>query len=132
MKGILKLAFKLLVNDKGKYAALLVGITFAVFLMVQMTSIFSGILVKSSSTVINLGAQVWVMDPAVNTVANSIPLPDYVLDAVRASMASENMSVPLYSGGRWSSLEAGCFNLLLFWAWMITVYSAAPSLMRQD
>jgi putative ABC transport system permease protein len=48
MKGILKLAFKLLVNDKGKYAALLVGITFAVFLMVQMTSIFSGILTKAS------------------------------------------------------------------------------------
>ena len=25
------------------------------------------------------------MDPAVNTVANSIPMPDYVLDAVRTS-----------------------------------------------
>lgn len=31
MKGILKIAFKLLVNDKGKFAALLMGITFAVF-----------------------------------------------------------------------------------------------------
>ena len=38
MKGILKIAYKLLVNDKGKFAALLVGITFAVFLMVMMTS----------------------------------------------------------------------------------------------
>ena len=44
MPGILKIAYKLLVNDRAKFAALLVGITFAVFLMIQMTSLFSGIL----------------------------------------------------------------------------------------
>ncbi len=109
MKGILKIAFKLLVNDKGKYAALLVGITFAVFLMVQMTSIFFGILLKSSSTVINVGAQVWVMDPAVNNVANSIPLPDYVLDAVR-SISGVKYAVPLYSGGALVKLRSGVFQ----------------------
>ena len=79
MKGILKIAYKLLVNDKGKFAALLVGITFAVFLMVMMTSMFAGILHRSSSTIHNVGAKLWVMDPAVNTPANSIPMPDYVL-----------------------------------------------------
>lgn len=111
MKGILKLAFKLLVNDKGKYAALLVGITFAVFLMVQMTSIFSGILTKASSTVINLGAQVWVMDPAVTNVASSIPLPSYVLDAVR-SIDGVKYAVPLYSGGALVKLESGVFQFV--------------------
>lgn len=111
MKGILKLAFKLLVNDKGKYAALLVGITFAVFLMVQMTSIFSGILTKASSTVINLGAQVWVMDPAVTNVASSIPLPSYVLDAVR-SIDGVKYAVPLYSGGALVKLENGVFQFV--------------------
>ncbi|MDE2354996.1 MAG: ABC transporter permease, partial [Betaproteobacteria bacterium] len=40
MPGILKIAFKLLVNDRGKFAALLVGILFAVFLMIMMTSMF--------------------------------------------------------------------------------------------
>lgn len=109
MNGTLKLAFKLLVNDKGKYVALLVGIMFAVFLMVQMTSIFSGILAKSSSTVINLGAQVWVMDPAVNNVANSIPMPDYVLDAVR-SINGVKYAVPLYSGGALVKLRSGVFQ----------------------
>lgn len=54
MNGILRLAFKLLVNDSAKFTALLVGITFAVFLMVEMTSLFAGILDKSSSTVINV------------------------------------------------------------------------------
>jgi putative ABC transport system permease protein len=39
MKGILKLAYKLLVNDRATFAAVLVGITFAVFLMIQRYTI---------------------------------------------------------------------------------------------
>jgi outer membrane protein TolC len=31
-----------------------------------------------------VGAKIWVMDPAVNTPVNSIPLPDYILDVVRS------------------------------------------------
>jgi putative ABC transport system permease protein len=109
MKGILKIAFKLLVNDKAKFAALLVGITFAVFLMNMMTSMFAGILSKASSTVINIGASVWVMDPAVNTVQNSIPMPDYILDAVR-SINGVKYAVPLYSGGALVKLRDGTYQ----------------------
>ncbi|HXY54271.1 MAG TPA: ABC transporter permease [Nitrospirota bacterium] len=109
MKGILRIAYKLLVNDKGKFAALLVGITFAVFLMVMMTSMFSGILHRSSATVLNVGAQLWVMDPAVNTPVNSIPMPDYVLDAVR-SIDGVKYAVPLYSGGALVKLRSGVYQ----------------------
>ncbi len=35
MNGILRIGFKLLVNDRGKFAALLVGIAFVGFLMVH-------------------------------------------------------------------------------------------------
>ena len=94
MKGILKLAYKLLVNDKAKFTALLVGITFAVFLMIQMIAMFSGVLKRSSATVFNLGASMWIMDPSVNTVANTIGMPDYVLDADR-SMQGVKFAVPL-------------------------------------
>ena len=106
MRGILKIAYKLLVNDKGKFAALLVGITFAVFLMVMMTSMFAGILYRSSATVLNVGAKIWVMDPAVNTPANSIPTPAYVLDAVR-SINGVKYAVPLYSGGALVKIHMG-------------------------
>lgn len=109
MKGILKIAFKLLVNDKGKFAALLIGITFAVFLMVQMTSIFAGVLKNASATVINIGAKIWVMDPAVTTVASSIPMPDYVLDAVR-SIDGVKFAVPLFSGGATVKLRSGAYQ----------------------
>lgn len=109
MKGILRIAFKLLVNDRGKFAALLVGITFAAFLMVMMTSMFSGILKRSSSTVLNIGAKIWVMDPSVNTVANTIPLPDYVLNAIR-SINGVKFAVPLYSGGALVKLKNGTYQ----------------------
>ena len=42
--GILRIGFKLLVNDKPKFTALLIGITFSVFLMMMMTAMFAGIL----------------------------------------------------------------------------------------
>jgi putative ABC transport system permease protein len=105
----LKIAYKLLVNDRAKFAALLVGITFAVFLMIQMTSLFSGILNRSSATIINIGAKIWVMDPAVQTVSNSIPMPDFVLDEVR-SIPGVQYAVPLYSGGALAKLNDGTYQ----------------------
>jgi len=109
MRGLVIVAFKLLVNDRAKFAALLVGITFAVFLMVMMTSIFSGILAKSSATVTNVGAKVWIMDRSVTTPASSIPLPDYVLDAAR-SMDGVRFAVPLYSSAALVKLADGTFQ----------------------
>jgi putative ABC transport system permease protein len=107
--GLFLLALKLLVNDRAKFYSVVIGITFAVFLMVQMTSMFAGVLQRSSSTVTNVGATIWVMDPAVNTVANTIPLPDYLADAVR-SMHGVRYAVPLYSGGGLAKLADGTFQ----------------------
>ncbi len=109
MKGILKLAYKLLVNDKAKFTALLVGITFAVFLMTQMTAMFAGVLSRASATVYNLGASMWIMDPAVQTVANTIGMPDYVLDAAR-SIDGVDYAVPVYSGGALVKLGDGTYQ----------------------
>ncbi len=109
MKGILRIAYKLLVNDRGKFAALLVGITFAVFLMIMMTSMFTGILHKSTATVVNVGAKMWVMDRAVNNVVSSIPMPDYILDAIR-SMDGVEYAVPFYSGAALVKLRNGTYQ----------------------
>jgi putative ABC transport system permease protein len=109
MNGILRLAYKLLVNDRTKFAALIVGITFAVFLMVQMLSMFAGILGRSSATVLNIGASMWVMDPGVQTVQSSIGMPDYVLDAVR-SIQGVAFAVPFYSGGALVKLADGTYQ----------------------
>jgi putative ABC transport system permease protein len=108
--GILRIGFKLLVNDKGKFAALLIGITFAVFLMMQMTAMFAGILDRACSNVINIGASIWIMDPAVNTVTGAIPMPNYLEDAVR-SMDGVEYAVPLFIGGAMVKLQNGTSSL---------------------
>ena len=77
--------------------------------MIEMTSLFAGILTRSSATVINIGASIWVMDPAIQTVANTIPLPDYVLDEVR-SMPGVKYAVPLYSGAALLKLPDGVYQ----------------------
>jgi putative ABC transport system permease protein len=107
--GILRIGFKLLVNDKAKFSALLIGITFAVFLMMQMTAMFAGILNRAFSTVTNVGAAMWIMDPAVNTATTAIPLPDYLLDAVR-SMDGVSYAVPLFIGGAQVRLDSGTYQ----------------------
>ncbi len=107
--GILRIGFKLLVNDTAKFTALLIGITFSVFLMVEMTAMFAGILNRAYSTVTNIGAAMWVMDPAVNTASSAIPMPDYLLDAVR-SMDGVSYAVPLFIGGALVKLENGTYQ----------------------
>ena len=107
--GILRIGFKLLVNDRNKFTALLLGITFSVFLMVQMTAMFAGILNRAYSTTTNIGAPMWVMDPAVNTATSSIPLPDYLLDAVR-SIDGVRYAVPLFIGSGQVKLQSGAYQ----------------------
>ena len=107
--GILRIGFKLLVNDKPKFTALLIGITFSVFLMMEMTAMFAGILNRAFSTVTNIGATMWIMDPAVNTATTAIPMPDYLLDAVR-SMDGVSYAVPLYMGGALVKLTSGTYQ----------------------
>ena len=109
MSGILKLAYKLLSNDKAKFTALLVGITFASFSMIFITAMFLGVMNHSSATIINIGASMWVMDPSVQIPANSIGMPDYVLDAVR-SMKGVDYAVPLYSGSALVKLPNGDYQ----------------------
>ncbi|MFM0593687.1 MULTISPECIES: ABC transporter permease [Paraburkholderia] len=107
--GIMRIGFKLLVNDRAKFSALLIGITFAVFLMMQMTAMFAGILNRAYSTVTNIGASIWIMDPAVNTPTSAFPLPDYLLDAT-LSMDGVAYAVPLFIGGAQLKLADGAYQ----------------------
>jgi putative ABC transport system permease protein len=51
----------------------------------------------------------WIMDPAVNTVTSPIPMPNYLLDAVR-SMDGVTYAVPLFMGGAMVKLESGAYQ----------------------
>lgn len=107
--GLLLIALKLLANDKGKFFTLILGITFAVFLIMQMTSAFTGAMRRSAANIINLGAKVWILDPSVNIQTDNIPLPDYILDAVK-SLPGVKYAVPVYSGAGLVKLSDGRYQ----------------------
>jgi putative ABC transport system permease protein len=107
--GLLRIGFKLLVNDRAKFSALLIGITFAVFLMMQMTAMFAGILSRACANITNVGAPMWIIDPAVNTPTAPIPLPDYLLDAAR-SIDGVRYAVPIFVGGAQVRLASGTYQ----------------------
>ena len=63
-----------------------------------MTAMFAGILNRAYSTVTFIGTSMWVMDPGSKCPTSAIPMPDYVLDAVR-SMDGVSYAVPIFVGG---------------------------------
>ncbi len=109
MNGLLKIAIKLLLVDKGKFFTLTIGITFAVFLMMQMTSSFSGLMKKTAADIINIGATMYVMDNSVNSARDNVPLPNYILDAVR-SIKGVKYAVPIYTGAGTVKLASGRYQ----------------------
>lgn len=107
--GLLQVALKLLVNDRGKFFTLITGIMFSVFLIMQMTSIFSGVMQRTSADIINVGAKIWIIDPSVISAKDIIPLPNYVLNAVR-SMHGVKYAIPIYYGAGLVKLRNGKYQ----------------------
>jgi len=59
LSGLDRIALKMLIGDRSKYIAVVAGITFSVFLIVQMVSVFIGILKRTTADIRTIGAPVW-------------------------------------------------------------------------
>lgn len=82
---MLRIAVKMLAGDRGKYAGLLFGIAFTSFLITFATSFFCGFMTRGFSLISdNPMADVWVMDPAVESVEQTANIPASALDRVRS------------------------------------------------
>jgi len=90
-----RIAIKMLAGDRGKYAGLLFGIAFTSFLITFAASFFAGFMTRGFSLISdNPAADVWVMDPAVESVEQTTNMPTSALDRVR-SVAGVQSAVPL-------------------------------------
>src|SRR5258706_13660022 len=90
-----RLALKMLIGDRTKYAGLLFGITFTSFLVTFAASYFCGFMTRGFALIAeNPTADVWVMDPAVESAEQTTNLPDSALDRVR-SVEGVLSAVPL-------------------------------------
>src|SRR6202023_2794419 len=82
---MLRVALKMLMGNRTKYAGLLFGITFTSFLVTFAASYFCGFMTRGFALIAeNPSADVWVMDPAVESAEQTTNLPDSALDRVRS------------------------------------------------
>lgn len=93
-----RVAIKMLMGDRAKYAGLVFGITFTSFLVTFAASYFSGFMTRGFALVSeNPMVDVWVMDPAVQSVEKTTNIAASALDRVR-SIEGVHSAVPMALG----------------------------------
>ena len=81
---MLRIAWRMLVADRAKFFGLLFGIAFTSFLVTFAASYFCGFMTRGFALISeNPAADVWVMDPAMDSAEQTINLPDSALARVR-------------------------------------------------
>ncbi len=104
------IALKMLFADRAKFIGLLFGIVFTSFLVTFAASYFCGFMTNGFSLISeNSRADVWVMDPAVESAEQTINLPAGALSRVR-SVAGVAYAVPLMLGNTQARLPNGRFQ----------------------
>ncbi len=103
-------ALKMLMGDRSKYVGIIMGLTFASFIMTQQSAIFVGIMARTFSFITDLGQpDIWVMDPKVQFIDDIKPIQDTGLYRVRGVEGVE-WAVPLYKSLLKARLENGNFQ----------------------
>ncbi|MBI4581396.1 MAG: FtsX-like permease family protein [Planctomycetes bacterium] len=105
-----RVALMMLVGDRAKYIAIIMGIVFASMLITQQEAIFCGLMARTISAITDLGLpEIWVMDPKVQFIDDVKPLQDTQLTRVRGIEGVE-WAVPLYKGMLKARLGNGNFQ----------------------
>jgi ABC-type antimicrobial peptide transport system, permease component len=93
---MIAIALHMLFGDRGKFIAMVIGITFAALIMTQQPSIFVGLLSRTYAFIDDVALpDIWVMDTGVQYVEESKPLRDTDLTRVRG-VDGVAWAVPLY------------------------------------
>ena len=92
------IALKMIIGDRAKYTGLLLGISFTAFLVTFALSYFAGFLTHGFALISeNSSTELWIMDPAVDSVELTTNMPDSALDRVRG-VEGVRYAVPLILG----------------------------------
>jgi putative ABC transport system permease protein len=95
---MLRIALTMLIGNRAKYAGLLLGIAFTSFLVTFAMSYFAGFMTRGFALIAeNPRADVWVMDPAVNSTEHTTNISASALERVR-SVDGVRTAVPLALG----------------------------------
>ncbi|MBY0547368.1 MAG: ABC transporter permease [Candidatus Obscuribacterales bacterium] len=100
------LALKMLFGDKVKFLTLVIGIAFATLLITQQGSIFCGLMLRTASTIFDTNVPIWVTDPKVRSINDSVPMKEEVLWRVRSTPGIE-WAVPFSMNNAVAQSDAG-------------------------
>src|SRR5215471_11875374 len=86
----------MLTGDRGKYFGLVFSISFASMLMAHQASIFAGLMLRTTSQILDVEEpDLWVMDPKTTNIDDIRPLRDDDLLRVRG-VAGVEWAAPLH------------------------------------
>jgi putative ABC transport system permease protein len=128
--GMFRVALKMLIGNTGKYIMLIGGVAFATLLMCQQSGVFCGIMTWTNGTLRNVGASIWVSDPKVEQVNETIALRDTDLSRVR-SVAGVAHAMPLYQGLYQARLANGSLKSVQIIGVDSTTFVGRPPVMVQ-
>lgn len=107
-------ALKMLIGDRTKYISIVIGLSFASFIISQQSAILVGILKRTFGFVTDTSQpNIWVADPSVQYIDDIKPLKDTDLYRVR-SVEGVDWAVPLYKGTIQARLRNGIFQTCIF------------------
>lgn len=107
---MLHVAIRMLLGDRAKYAGLIFGIAFTSFLVTFAASYFTGIMTRGFALITENGtADVWVMDPAVESVEQTANIPWWALERVRGVEGVQS-AAPLLLGTAEARFPNGRFQ----------------------
>jgi len=127
---MLDLALKMLLGDRAKYIMLISGLTFAALLMTEQAAIFCGIMQWSGSTLDNVGAPIWVVDPMVEQINDTESLRDTDLGRVR-SVEGVAWAAPFFQGNLRTRMPDGSFKFVQLIGIDATTFAGAPKEITQ-
>ncbi|MBX3381275.1 MAG: ABC transporter permease [Phycisphaeraceae bacterium] len=105
-----RIALRMLFGDRTKYITLVMSLAFATMLMNQQGAIFLGLLTQATGPLQNVGqADLWVVDPGTDWVAEYRPLSDQKVGRVR-SVAGVAWAEPFFSNYAITELKNGNFK----------------------
>lgn len=106
-------ALQMLMGDQAKYLALIFTIAFSSFLIAQQLSIFSRIMDRTRSQIIDVrDADIWVMDPATQYFDEVYALKDSDVDRVRG-VPGVRWAVRLFKGQPRAKAADGRFRVTI-------------------
>src|SRR5215472_8841434 len=106
-------ALQMLLGDRAKYLGLIFAVAFSTFLMSHQSSIFAGIMKRTTSQIMDVtDANIWVMDPKTQYIDEVKALTDNDLYRVRGVPGVE-WAVPLFKGTPRAKALDGNFRVVI-------------------